>query len=72
MATPRYRLSEKTFIQADNTTEAWLYEPGAEIEYSGSPSRNFVPLNAEAEAAMTFAPLSTMSKNILPRRGDPA
>jgi hypothetical protein len=72
MATPRYRLSEKTFIKADNTTEAWLYEPGAEIEYSGIPSRNMIALNADAEAAMAFAPLSTMSKNILPRRGAPA
>jgi hypothetical protein len=49
-----------------------MHDAGEEIDFSGSPSRNFVPLNAEAEAAMTFAPLSTMSKNILPRRGDPA
>jgi hypothetical protein len=72
MATPRYRLSEKTFIKADNTTEAWLYEPGAEIEYSGIPHRNFVPLNPEAAAHFPFEPLNTESKNILPRRGDPA
>ena len=70
--TAKYRLSEKTFIQAEGTAEAWMHDAGEEIHFSGSPSRNFVPLNAEAEAAMTFAPLSTMSKNILPRRGDPA
>jgi hypothetical protein len=68
----RYRLSEKTFIQVDGTAEAWMHDAGEEIEFSGSPGRNFVPLNADAEAAMAFAPLSTMSKNILPRRGAPA
>jgi hypothetical protein len=71
MATPRYRLSEKTFIKADHTQEAWLHEAGEEIEFSGRPNRNFIPLNPEAERAMAFAPLSLMSQNVLPHRGGP-
>ena len=42
------------------------------IEFSGNPSRNFIPLNPEAVAAMALLePLTDMAKNILPRRGDP-
>jgi hypothetical protein len=72
MAVPRYRLTERTFIKAAGTQEAWLHEAGETIAYSGRPSRNFIPLNTEAEAAMAFAPLALMSQNVLPRRGDPA
>jgi hypothetical protein len=73
MAVPKYRLSEKTFIRADNTADAWMYDAGAEIFYSGAPSRNFIALNPEAEAAMAlFAPLTGMQRNLLPRCGDPA
>jgi hypothetical protein len=70
MATPRYRMSSKIFIRADHTAEAWIYEAGAEIEFSGRPSRNFIPLNVEAERKMAFAPLTLNSQNVLPRRGD--
>jgi hypothetical protein len=73
MAVPKYRMSEKTYIHADNTAEAWMYDAGAEIFYSGTPSRNFIALNPEAEAALALlAPLTAMAENILPRRGDPA
>jgi hypothetical protein len=50
-----------------------MYDAGAEIFYSGTPSRNFIALNPEAEAALALlAPLTAMAENILPRRGDPA
>jgi hypothetical protein len=71
MATPRYRLSEPTFIKADHTQEAWLHEVGDEIEYSGRPGRNWVPLNIEAERLMGSEALSLMSQNVLPHRGGP-
>jgi len=73
MAVAKYRLAEKTFIRAANTHEAWLHEAGEEIDYAGTPSRNFIPPNGEAEAAMAvIAPLTVTQENILPRRGDPA
>jgi hypothetical protein len=68
--TAKYRLLERCFLKADDSHEAWIHEAGAIVEYSGIPHRNFVPLNAEAASAMAFAPLSTESKNVLPRRGD--
>jgi hypothetical protein len=69
----KYRLSEKTFIQADGTQEAWLYEKGQEMFFSGSPSRNMIALNTEAVAALAaIPPLSASAKNIAPRRGDAA
>jgi hypothetical protein len=65
-------MSEKTFLRANATAEAWLYESGAELEYRGTPNRNFIPLNDEAIAALALiAPLSSSAKNIAPRRGDP-
>jgi hypothetical protein len=73
MATPRYRLAERCFIHVANSQEACLHEKGTEFEYSGNPGRNFIPLNAEAEAAVAaIAPLTVTQENILPRRGDPA
>jgi hypothetical protein len=57
----------------DNSQEAFLHEKGTEFDYSGNPSRNFIPLNDEATAAKALlAPLTVMAENILPRRGDPA
>jgi hypothetical protein len=68
----RYRLSEKTFIKADGTQEAWLHEAGEEIEISGRPHRHMIPLDDEARAAIAaIPPLNTMAKNVAPRRGDP-
>jgi hypothetical protein len=69
----RYRLAEKTFIRTHNTQEAWLHEKDEVIEFAGSPSRNFIALNSEAEEALALLdPPTDMAKNILPRRGDPA
>jgi hypothetical protein len=69
----RYRLAERTFIRADNTQEAWLHNAGEEIDFSGSPSRNMIALNAEATAALALlTPPTDMALNILPRRGDSA
>ena len=69
---PRYRLAEKVFIKADGTQEAWMHDKDEIIEFSGNPSRNFIPLNPEAVAAMALLePRTDMAKNILPRRGDP-
>jgi hypothetical protein len=70
MATPRFRLTERTYIRADRTASACLYEAGAIIEYSGRPGRTMVPLNTEATSAAGFAPLSLLGQNVLPRRGD--
>jgi hypothetical protein len=71
MATPRYRLSEPTFIKADHTASACLYEAGSIVEFSGRPGRNWVPLNIEAERSIGSEALSLMSQNVLPHRGDP-
>lgn len=73
MATPRYRLVERCYLKADHTQESFLHEAGEEVEYSGSPGRNFVPLNTEAEANLALlTPLTDMAKNVLPKRGDPS
>jgi hypothetical protein len=70
----RYRLTERAFIKPDDHLEASLHEAGAEFDYSGTPSRNFIALNAEGAAALSLLePLSRgMTRSVLPRLGDPA
>jgi hypothetical protein len=68
----KYRVLEKVFLKADDQLEASLHEAGDEINFSGIAGRALAPLNDEARAGSALAPLNAMSKNILPRRGDPA
>jgi hypothetical protein len=71
MATPRYRLAEKTFIKAPHTQEAWMRSAGDEIEWTGRPGRTWIGLNEEAIAALALIePLTLSQTNIAPRRGD--
>jgi len=68
----RYRPVEKCFLREDDHLEASLREPGAEIEFSGTPHRHWVPLNAEArEAIAAIPPITGFAKNFAVRRGDP-
>jgi hypothetical protein len=72
MAVPKYRMSERCYVKALHTQESFLHERGDEIEYSGTPGRNWIGLNEEGRAAVAaIAPLSDSAKNIAPRRGDP-
>jgi hypothetical protein len=67
-----YRLVEKMFLRVDDELEARICEAGSEIEFSGIPHRNMLPLDDEARAAIeAIPPLNTMAKNVAPRRGDP-
>ena len=68
----KFRLTERCFVKANGTAEAWLYEAGSIVEIDGIPPRNSVPLDDEARAKIAEIPaLNTMAKNLAVRRGDP-
>jgi hypothetical protein len=59
------------FLRADDELEAWMHEADSEIEFSGVPHRNMIPLDDQARARAGEVPLTTMQKNLAVRRGDP-
>ena len=69
---PKYQLTDRCFLQANGTADAWLYEAGSQVEYDGIPHRHWVPLDDAARAAIAaIPPLTSFAKNIAKRRGDP-
>jgi hypothetical protein len=60
VAIPLYKLTTRSFVQADGTAAPFEYAIGATIFYSGIPSRTWIPLNSEATAALAALAASSM------------